>query len=135
MSQPTVDQVIGLIIKLRNEKDAKEAAVKEEVKAIKEKMAKLEAYLREQADALGVTSFRTKHGTAFITTVDFATVADWDAVLKFVRDNEAYDMLERRVSKTAVRSYLELNKEVPAGVTYGTRLEVNIRKPTTKAED
>lgn len=135
MSQPTVDQVIGLIIKLRNEKDAKEAAVKEEVKAIKEKMTKLEAYLREQADALGVTSFKTKHGTAFITTVDFATVADWDAVLKFIRDNEAYDMLERRVSKTAVRAYLELNKEVPAGVTYGTRLEVNIRKPTTKVED
>jgi hypothetical protein len=38
-------------------------------------------------------------------------------------------MLEKRVSKIAVRGYIESNKAVPPGVTYGTKLEVNIRKP------
>ena len=76
----------------------------------------------------------TKHGTAFLTTTDFATVADWDAMLTFVRENDAYDMLEKRVSKTAVRGYIEQTKTVPPGVNYGTRLDVNIRKPTTTVE-
>jgi hypothetical protein len=130
-----VDQVIAAYLKLRDKKDSMEAAVKEQVKEIKVKMEKLEAWLREQADAQGVTSFKTKAGTAFMTTTDFANVADWDAMLEFVRSNEAYDMLEKRVSKTAVRGYIEQHKEVPAGVNYGTRLDVNVRRPAARGDD
>jgi hypothetical protein len=130
-----VDDVVAAYVKLRDKKDSMEAAVKEQTKGLKEKMAQLEAWLKEQADAQGVTSFKTKHGTAFLTTTDYANVADWDAVLNFIRDNEAFDMLEKRVSKIAVRGYIESNKAVPAGVNYGTKLEINIRKPTAKVED
>ena len=86
-------------------------------------------------DAQGLTSFKSDYGTAFLTTTDYANVGDWDAVLDFIRDNDAYDMLEKRVSKIAVRGYIEANKAVPPGITYGTKLEVNIRKPGAKAED
>jgi hypothetical protein len=130
-----VDDVVAAYVKLRDKKDSMEAAVKEQTKGLKEKMAQLEAWLKERADADGVTSFKTKHGTAFLTTTDYANVADWDAVLNFIRDNEAFDMLEKRVSKIAVRGYIESNKAVPAGVNYGTKLEINIRKPTAKVED
>jgi hypothetical protein len=66
--------------------------------------------------------------------VDFANVADWDAVLTFVRENDAYDMFEKRISKTAVRGYIDQTKAVPPGVNYGTRIEVNVRKPTNKED-
>lgn len=131
----TVDDVIAAYIKLRDKKEALEASVKEQTKELTEKMFKLENYLREQADAMGVTSFKTKHGTAFLTTTDFAAVADWDAVLDFVKQNDAYDMLERRVSKKAVRGYIDQMKQVPAGINYGTRLDINIRRPTARVED
>ena len=131
----TVDDVIAAYIKLRDKKEALEASVKEQTKELTEKMFKLENYLREQADAMGVTSFKTKHGTAFLTTTDFAAVADWDAVLDYVRVNGAYDLLERRVSKKAVRGYIDMTKQVPAGINYGTRLDINIRRPTTRLED
>ena len=129
-----VDDVIATYMKLRNQKEAIEAEVKDQVVGIKAKMEKLETWIKEQADAQGVTSFKTKHGTAFLTTTDYANVADWDAVLDFIRENEAYDMLEKRISKIAVRGYIDLNKAVPAGVNYGTKLEVNIRKPSASAE-
>ena len=130
-----VDDVIATYMKLRNEKDAIEAEIKSQVAGLKAKMDKIEAWLKEQADAQGVTSFKGKHGTAFLTTTDYANVADWDAVLEFVRANEAFDMLEKRVSKIAVRGYIERNKSVPAGVTYGTKIDVTVRKPTMKVED
>ena len=76
-----MEDVIKAYITLRNEKDAIEGEVKDKVKAIKEKMVKLEAYIKKQADEQGVTSFKTGHGTAFVTTTDFAQVADWDAIL------------------------------------------------------
>ena len=129
-----VEEVIGAYMKLRLKKEAIEAAAKAEAKVYKEKMTKLEAWLKVKADEDGVTSFKTDSGTAFLTTTDFAAVADWDSVLNFIRDNDAYDMLEKRVSKMAVRGYIEANKSVPAGVNYGTKLDINIRKPVLKGE-
>ena len=104
------------------------------MKAIKEKMVKLEAYIKKQADEQGVTSFKTGHGTAFVTTTDFAQVADWDAILAFIKKNEAWDMLEKRVAKNAIRGYIDEHKEVPNGVNYGTRIDINVRKPVAKVD-
>jgi len=132
---PNVGDVIRTYMKLRDQKAAIEARVKDEVSTLKAKMEKLEAYLKTQMDAQGLTSFKSDYGTAFLTTTDYANVADWDAVLDFIRENEAYDMLEKRVSKIAVRGYIEQSKAVPPGINYGTKLEVNIRKPGAKAED
>lgn len=133
--QLTVDQVIEGYMKLRLKKEAAEAKVKDELSTISQQMVKLETWLQQQAEAQGVTSFKTPHGTAFLQTVDFANVADWDATLNFIRTNDAYDMLERRVSKSAVRAYIDEHKQVPPGINYGTRINVNVRKPTTKVED
>jgi len=131
----TIDQVISAYLKLRNKKESIEAETKDKVKGLKEQMAKLEAWIKEKADTDGVTSFKTAHGTAFLTTTDYANVADWDAVLNFIVENDAYDMLEKRVSKTAVRGYIEATKAVPSGVNYGTRIDVNVRKPAAKVDD
>jgi len=135
MSTPNIGEVIRTYMKLRDHKAAIEAEVKDQVSTIKAKLEKLEAYLKTQMDAQGLTSFKSDFGTAFLTTTDYANVADWDAVLDFIRENEAYDMLEKRVSKVAVRGYIEQTKAVPPGINYGTKLEVNIRKPGAKAED
>ena len=131
----TVDKVVAKYISYRNEKESLESDTKAKVKIIKENMAKLEAWLKEKADKDGVDSLKTSSGTAFLTTTDFARVEDWDAILGFIKDNDAYDLLEKRVSKTAVRGYIEANKSVPSGVNYGTRIDVNVRKPSVKAED
>ena len=134
MPELNVDQVISAYLKLRQQKEAVENAAKQEVQAIKDKMTKLESWLLTQANEQSVTSFKTKNGTAFVTTTDYANVADWDAVLNFIRENEAFDMLERRVSKMAVRGYLETRGAVPAGVNYGTKIEINVRKPTARVD-
>ena len=135
MTTPNAGDVIRTYMKLRDQKAAIEAEMKERVAGIKTKMEKLEAFLKTQMDAQGLTSFKSEYGTAFLTTTDYANVADWDAVLDFIRTNEAYDMLEKRISKIAVRGYIDQTKSVPPGVNYGTKLEVNIRKPGAKAED
>ena len=131
----STDKVIETYLKLRAKKEAIESEAKEKVVEIKANLIKLEAYLKEKMDAEGETSKKTPFGTAFITTTDFAQVGDWDATLSFIKENEAWDMLEKRVSKTAVRGYIDANKAVPDGVNYGTRIDVNVRKPVNKADD
>ena len=135
MTTPNVGDVIRTYMKLREQKTKLEATVKDDLTKLKTKMDKLESYLKAKMDEQGLTSFKSDYGTAFLTTTDYANVESWDKTLKFIRDNEAFDMLEKRVSKVAVRGYIEANKSVPPGITYGTKLEVNIRKPGAKAED
>lgn len=129
----TVDNVIAGYLRLRAQKQQIEHKAKEDVAVIEANMDKLEAWLKLKAEETGVTSFKTDNGTAFLTTVDFANVADWDAVLGYIKTEGAYDMLEKRVNKTAVRAYIDMHRAVPPGVNYGTRLEINVRKPTATA--
>jgi hypothetical protein len=135
MMELKVGDVIATYLTLRSQKEALVQATKAKTMEIDAKMVKIEAWIKQQADVQGVTSFKSDHGTAFLTTVDYANVADWDATLRFIRESEAYDMLEKRVSKTAVRAYIDQTKSVPPGVNYGTKLEVNIRKPGAKIEE
>ena len=135
MTALTIDVVIDHYVKLRDRKSALKAEYDKQVKEVELKMNKFEAYLLQQADAQGVTSFKTKNGTAFVTTVDMANVADWDAVLKFIKDNNAWDMLEKRVSKTAVRQYIEATKAIPSGVNWATRLDVNVRRASAGGDE
>jgi len=124
----TVEQVVETYLKLRRKKEAVENETKERVAEIKAKMTKLESWLMQKADEDGVTSFKTAVGTAFVTSTDFANVADWDAVLTFIKENDAFDMLEKRVSKTAVRAHMDDTGDVPPGITYGTKIGINVRK-------
>jgi len=132
--QPTVGEVIKTYMALRDMKAELESEVKEQVAEIKEKMIKLESYLKTKMDENGLTSFKSDFGTAFLTTTDYANVADWDEVVQFIKDNEAYDLFEKRVSKNAVRGYIDQNNAVPPGINYGTKLSVNIRRPSAKGD-
>jgi len=133
MSELTVDAVIDTYIKLRTQKEIAEREVKEQVEGIKLKMAKLEAWIQAKSDETGVKSFKTDAGTAFMSTSDFASVGDWDAVMDFIKTNEAWDMLNKAVNKKAVREYLDLNGAIPNGVNFGTKVSVSVRRPAKKA--
>lgn len=130
----SMGKVIKAYLALRAEKEAIDNEAKAKTDDIKTKLGKFEAWIQAEADKTGVQSFKTEHGTAFLTTTDFAGVGDWDAVLAFIKNNEAYDLLERRVNKTAVRSYMDAHRAVPDGVNFGTKISVNVRKPAKKAE-
>lgn len=135
MSNITVDQVVEAYLKLKDEQAQIMSEAKQKADAIDTKLLKMEAWIKEQADAMGVTSFKTAHGTAFFSTVDFANVADWEAMKAFAVENNAFDLFEKRVSKTAVRGYIEERGTVPPGVNYGTRLDVKVRRASSKLED
>lgn len=127
--EPKVADVIAMYLKLRQRKEDLESQIKDDIKKVKSKMDKIESWLKAKADSEGVTNFKANGvGTAFLTTTDYASVSDWDSTLDFIKEHDAYEMLERRVAKKAVREYIEEHKQVPPGITYGTRVNVNVRK-------
>lgn len=130
----SVDDVVAKYVELRDLKAEIEGEAKERTDKIRVQMGRLEGWLKDKADEMGVTSFKTAKGTAFVTTTDYAQVGDWDTVMKFIKDNEAFHMLEHRVSKNAVRDYMKTHGAVPPGVNYGTKIGVNVRRPSASAD-
>ena len=130
-----VDAAIAAYIKLRTKKSEIENKVKAEIDKINADMTKLESWLKTKADEVGTSAFKTPAGTAFLSSKDQASVADWDALLSFIKAEGAYDMLNKAVNKSAVRAYLDETNKLPPGVNYSTTITVSVRKPTAKGDD
>jgi len=128
MGHPTVDEVVKGYIKLRDKKNDLKKDQAEELRPINEKMGLLENWLLRDLQTRKVESQKTAEGTAFISTVSAATVKDRDAFFKYVIENEQWDLLENRVSKTVVRDHLEDTGEVVPGVNYQETVVVRIRR-------
>ena len=129
-----VDDLTAKYIELRDRK----AKIKKEAEDAEAALSVLQDAIgdkiREIMHANGVTSVKTAHGTAYIAYRESATVADWDVLLGFIKKSEAWDLLERRVSKSAVKDRMEedrngnYHQEPPPGVNF-VRIEgVNVRR-------
>ena len=129
-----VDDLTAKYIELRDRK----AKIKKEAEDAEAALSVLQDAIgdkiREIMHANGVTSVKTAHGTAYIAYRESATVADWDVLLGFIKKSEAWDLLERRVSKSAVKDRMEEDRngnyhhEPPPGVNF-VRIEgVNVRR-------
>lgn len=123
-----LDQIVERYVKLRDRKTQLKAAYEASVADINTAMARLENAIQATLDKQGVEAVRTEHGTAFKSTSTSATVADWDSLLSFVRENERWDMLEKRVAKTAVDAFREEHDDLPPGVNYRQAISIGVRR-------
>jgi hypothetical protein len=124
-----IDAVIAGVITLRDQIDEIKKVQKEALAPLNEKLNKLEAYLQSQLQLQGVTSFAAKGvGTAYLQNVVGVTVEDWAATLAWIKENNLWEFLERRVSKTVVQEFIEAQGASPPGVKVSTEIEVRVRR-------
>jgi len=97
----TADKLIETYVRLRDKKAELVAKHKAELEPFDAGMMKLEARLIELLDTAGADKVSGPHGTAFTKVNTSVSVSDWDAVVGYVREHEAFDLLERRVAKSA----------------------------------
>lgn len=119
----TMDQLVDAYVTQRDRLDALRAEQKEREAPVRAKIEYLEAAMQKLLLAQGATNVKTPHGTAYLQKWTSATVRSFDDVLAYVREHERWDLLERRVNKTAV---MEIG-EVP-GVEVQTGQKVNVRR-------
>jgi hypothetical protein len=90
--------------------------------------------LQQFMDANNLENLKTAAGTCYISIRHTASVQDADAFMKFVIEQQQFDLLERRASSTAVRAYVEDHNSLPAGVSLNTLASVGVRRPTGKTK-
>ena len=129
MPVPNAGDVIAAYLKLREQKTQMAARHKDEMAPLNDKAQKLETYMLSLLNSAGVDSMAFKDvGTMFKKTVQSVTVEEWDATLDWIKTNNAWEFLERRVSKTVTQEYTETTGEVPPGINVKTDTVVQVRK-------
>lgn len=123
-----LDLIVERFIQMRDRKAEMKAAYEASVADLNTGMAKLENAIMATLNEQGVESVRTAAGTAFKSVTNSATIADWDAYLAFVKENDRFDMLEKRCAKLAVEQYRAANDDLPPGVNWKSAVTVNVRR-------
>lgn len=124
----TLDDTIAKYVALRDWKTEKDRAHKAKMAKTEQMLDQLEAVILQDMQTSGAESVRTEHGTAYKTTKRYVNVADWDLALDFIKEHELWNMLEKRISKTAVEEYRAEHEDIPPGVSVREELTVNIRR-------
>ncbi len=95
--------LISYYIQLRDRKKEIQAWHKEELEPVDAGLMKLEGMLQERLTEMGVEKMGGDTGTVFTKVNTSVTVEDWDSVVDYVKSNDAFDLLDRRVNKTAAQ--------------------------------
>ncbi len=126
----TADDAIDRYVRLR---DKKEALAKQHTEALRpytDAMAALEAYLLGMLNASKVESMRANPGTAYKSMQTSVMVNEWSKTLDYIRENEAWELLEARVNKSAALEYRKNTGVDLPGTVSRSEIAVNVRRHT-----
>ena len=124
----STDALIAKYIEIRDRKEELARVHKANVAKLDEALGRIEKHLFDVLTTQGAESLNTQAGCAFKTKRTSATVADWDAVLDYIKANERWDFLDRRVNKTAVQEFRDEHDDLPPGVNWIEDTVVQIRR-------
>ena len=113
---------------LRQQIEAIEAEAKGKVAILKTQLLDIETWLTMKADEQGLVNIKTSLGTAYWSNIASAKVADRAVLFDYIKEHDAFDLLESRVSKEAVKSHMEAHGGLPPpGVDFSQIRRFNFR--------
>jgi hypothetical protein len=119
----TLGAVIDLLFTMQQKREVVEATVS----AMKEQEAAVEEYLRANFNEETLSGARGKVGQASLKPSVVPEIKDWDKLYAYISRTKGWDILQRRLSVTALRGRWDANKVVP-GVESKTIYKLSIKK-------
>ena len=124
-----LDRLVSVYVKIRDKKTELAVEFKEKEKELDAKLDTLKAALLEHCKATGIESVKTASGTFWRTQKKRFWTSDWEAMSRFIVDNEAVDLLEKRISQGNMRQFLEENPELhPPGLNADNEYAITVRR-------
>ena len=126
---PDLDRLVSVYVKIRDKKSELAAEFNEKEKELDAKLDKLKAVLLEHCKETGVESVKTASGTFWRTQRKRFWTSDWEAMNRFIVDNEAVDLLEKRIHQGNMKQFLEENPDtLPPGLNADSEYSITVRR-------
>lgn len=116
-------------IELRDKRAVLRKHFEDEDAILKEEMEHLEGLMLKFLQDNNTESVRTETGTLY-RQEDMTVIGnDWDAIYHWAAENDAFEILEKRLKKTFVKDYMESHEGgVPPGISVLREYAVRVRR-------
>jgi len=122
-------KLVKIYVKIRDRRREIKAAFEEEDKALEAKLDVINGELLEILKTMGAESMRTEFGTITKRVYRRFNTNDWYSFHNFIKEHDALDLLEKRVSQGNMNTFLEENPDLhPPGLNVDSRYAVVITK-------
>lgn len=130
MSEVNVEELVDIYLSIRNERKMLLSKYEEQDNALKSDMEKLEAALLNVCNTINANSLNTKSGTVIRSVRERFVCSDWDSFKEFIRENDAVDVLERRIHQGNFKTLLDerQGEGLPPGVNCMREFAITVRK-------
>lgn len=123
------DKLVKAYIKIRDARKELSEEFEKQDSDLKESLEMIEAQLLEACKSIGADSIRTPFGTLSRTVRKRYWTNDWHSFYAFLKEHEALELLEKRVSQTNMSTFLEENPDLhPPGLNVDSRYSVVVRR-------
>jgi hypothetical protein len=122
---PLPDQLMRVYSKMRE----KLVEMQADVTKLELSMRTIKTALLAHCKTNGIESIRTPYGLAYRTTRTIYSTADWESFHKFVLDNDAPFLLEKKLHQGNVKEFLTDNPElIPPGLNSSSEYTITIKR-------
>ena len=129
MTDINADKLVTAYLNVRKARSELKAKYDEEDAKLELAQEKFSAKLLEMLKELKADSLKTPHGTVFTTVKARYTTNDWASMYEFIREHNAFNLLQQRIHDGNMRAFLEENPtELPAGLNSLSKLSIGVRR-------
>lgn len=123
--EPTADQLARVYVKIRD----KRRDMEKQVTALKEQESAIQSELLEICKQQGAQTIRTQYGTVSKRTNKNYWTSDWESFTNFIKEHNAFSLLQQRINGTNMAQFLEENPDLlPPGLNADVTQTVVITK-------
>ena len=127
--QALLDKLIKVYVKIRDKKVAISRELKEQEEELDVKLDKVKAALLAHCKETGLESGKTESGSFYRSVKSKYWTSDWESMNKFILENEAVDLMEKRLHQGNMKQFLEENPELhPPGLNTDREFTVTVRR-------
>jgi len=123
-----VEQYVKLRDKISEIKDRH----KTELKPFNDMLEHLGGVLLQHLESTNQEASRCASGTVYRSLDESVSLADPEAFMDYITNNNAWELMDRRANKTAVKAFIEEHKSLPPGVNYSSTFKVGVRRASGK---
>ena len=124
------EKVVEAYLAVRNERERLLREYEAQDAKLKEDLKKIEAVLLDVCNTINADSIKTSLGTVMRNLNERYFCSDWDNFRKFVLENEAVELFEKRIHQGNFKQFMESHEGdgLPPGVSVMREFGITVRK-------
>jgi hypothetical protein len=128
-TRPDLDQLTAIYLKIRDTRAENKREFENVDKDLEEQQKMLAEQMLDSCKEIGADSIKTPHGTIIRSVKSKYWTGDWDSMYNFIREHNAFGLLEKRLHQTNMKDFLNENPDaLPMGLNVESEYTIVVRR-------